>query len=179
MVVTSQGKETSETDNGRHCPFFEELHAIFTERAKNMDKLLLESEQGTRPKKKVRKGLIGERSSEDFSDEDDDEYEESEEDRLLKTKKKKADRDRQRVTAEKCRANSMQEVLEDFFQQQQQIEMQWRDALERREQDRRLREQEWREAMEKLEKERILREQLWREREDQRRARAEVRAEKR
>eukprot|EP00249_Psilotum_nudum_P014720 c24965_g2_i1 orf=1092-2003(-) len=179
MVVTSQGKETSEVDSGRHCPFFEELHAVFTERAKNMDKLLLESEVGTRPKKKNRKGFLGERSSEDFSDDDEDEDEESEDDRVLKTKKRKADRERQRVTAEKCRANSMQEVLEDFFQQQQRIEMQWREALERREQDRRLREQEWREAMEKLEKERILREQVWREREEQRRAREEARSEKR
>eukprot|EP00249_Psilotum_nudum_P021319 c28064_g3_i1 orf=380-1267(+) len=179
LVNRYKGKETSEPDNGRHYPLFEESHALFPERVKNTDKLLLESEQGTRLKKKARKGLMGERSSENFSDEDDDEYEDSEEDRLLKSKKKKADRERQRVTSEKCRANSMQELLEGFFQQQQRIEMQWRCSMERREKDRRMREQEWREDMEKLERERVLREQLWLEREDERRARAEARAEKR
>eukprot|EP00249_Psilotum_nudum_P015002 c25112_g1_i2 orf=508-1155(-) len=178
MVATLQGKEVSEVDNGRQCPFFEELHSIFTERAKNMDMLLLESELGTRRKKKSR---LGDRSSEDDSDDDDDDDEESEDERIIKKKKRKAEkeRERQRVTADRPRANSMQEVLEDFFHQQQRIEIQWREAFERREQERRLREREWREAMENLEKERILREQIWRDREEQRRQREEARAEKR
>ncbi|CAM6102550.1 unnamed protein product [Calypogeia fissa] len=179
------GKETSEVDNGRQCAFFEELDAIFKERAKNMDRLLLESESGSRPPNKKKAKRVkrvlggGVKSSEDDTDEDEDEEAESEDERMVRRKKRKADKERQRVTAEKYRANSMQEVLEDFFQQQQRLEEQWREAMDRREQERRLREQEWRDAMEKLEQERISREQAWREREEQRRAREEARAEKR
>ncbi|KAL2632795.1 hypothetical protein R1flu_004274 [Riccia fluitans] len=176
------GKETSEPDNGRQCAFFEELDAIFKERAKNMDRLLLESESGSRPKKKARRAkriLGGVKSSDDDTEEDEDEEVDSEDERIVRRKKRKADKERQRVTAEKYRANSMQEVLEDFFQQQQRVEDQWRESMERREQERRMREHEWRDAMAKLEQERLLREQEWREREDQRRAREEARAEKR
>ena len=182
LVNRYKGKETSDPENGRQCPFFEELHAIFTERAKNMQRLLLESEGGSsRPKKKLKrlKGLPGEKSSDEYSEDEDDEDEESEDERIMRNKKRKADRERQRVTAEKSRANSMQEVLQDFFQQQQRIEVQWRESVERREQDRRMVEQDWRQAMEKLERERIQMEQAWREREEHRRAREEGRAEKR
>jgi hypothetical protein len=169
-----QGKETNEPDNGKQCPFFEELDAIFKERAKSMDRMLLEAEAGSRPRKK---GKRGKRSSEDDSDDDDDD-DDSEDERIVGRKSRKSEKG-QRVTAEKFRANSMQEVLEDFFQQQQRAEEHWHDALERREQERRMREQEWRDAMEKLEQERITREQGWREREEQRRAREEARAQKR
>eukprot|EP01018_Ginkgo_biloba_P035308 Gb_41639 [translate_table: standard] len=77
---------------------------------------------------------------------------------------------KERVAADKYRANSMQQVLEDFFQQQQRFEEQWREVVEGREQERRLREQEWRETMEKLEEERLMKEQAWHEREEQIRA---------
>ena len=172
-----QGKETSEPDNGRQCPFFEELDAIFKERAKNMDRLLLESETGSRPKKKAKCGKL--KLSDEDSDEEDKEEEDSEDERLVRRKKRKSDKERQRVTAEKYRANSMQEVFEDFFQQQQKIEAMWREVLDKREQERRLREQEWRETMEKLEHDRITREHAWRELEEERREREEYRAEKR
>lgn len=179
LVNRYKGKETSEPDFAREFPFFDQLHAIFTERAKTAERTLLESESGTSTKKKRRKGLLGDRSSEEFSDEEDEGDDESENDRMVKPKKAKSDRERQRATAEKCRANSMQEVLEEFFQQQQRMELQWREVLERREEERRLREEEFRNAMEKLENERIVREQHWREREEQRRSREEARSEKR
>lgn len=182
LVNRYKGKETSDPENGRQCPFFDELHAIFTERANTMQRLMLESEGGNnQPKKKLKrlKGLQGEKSSDEYSDDEEDEEEDSEDERIVRNKKRKADRERQRVTAEKSRANSMQEVLQDFFQQQQRIEIQWREYVERREQERRLVEQDWRQAVDKLERERILMEQAWREREDQRRAREEGRAEKR
>lgn len=182
LVNRYKGKETSDPENGRQCPFFDELHAIFTERAKTMQRLMLESEGGNnQPKKKLKrlKGLQGEKSSDDYSDDEEDEEEDSEDERIVRNKKRKADRERQRVTAEKSRANSMQEVLQDFFQQQQRIENQWREYAERREQDRRRLEQDWRQAMENLERERILMEQVWREKEEQRRAREDGRAEKR
>ncbi|KAE8677492.1 Trihelix transcription factor GT-3a [Hibiscus syriacus] len=41
-----KGKETADPENGCQFPFFEELHALFTERAKNMQRRLLESEAG-------------------------------------------------------------------------------------------------------------------------------------
>ncbi|KAH8941924.1 hypothetical protein BDL97_14G071100 [Sphagnum fallax] len=44
-----EGKETSEHDNGKQCPFFEELDVIFKERAKSMDRMLHEVEAGARP----------------------------------------------------------------------------------------------------------------------------------
>lgn len=181
LVNRYKGKETSEPDNGRQCPFFEELDAIFKERERNMDRLLLESKAGMKPKEKVKrfKRLLGEKSSDDYSEDEEEEEDDSEDEKIIKRKKSKADKERQRVTADKYRANSMQEVLEDFFQQQQRFEEQWREAVEGREEERRLREREWRIAMEKLEKERVMKEQAWREREDQRRAREEARAERR
>lgn len=181
LVNRYKGKETSEPDNGRQCPFFEELDAIFKERERNMDRLLLESKAGMKPKERVKrfKRLLGEKSSDDYSEDEEEEEDDSEDEKIIKRKKSKADKERQRVTADKYRANSMQEVLEDFFQQQQRFEEQWREAVEGREEERRLREREWRIAMEKLEKERVMKEQAWREREDQRRAREEARAERR
>lgn len=181
LVNRYKGKETSELDNGRQCPFFEELDAIFKERERNMDRLLLESKAGMKPKEKVKrfKRLLGEKSSDDYSEDEEEEEDDSEDEKIIKRKKSKADKERQRVTADKYRANSMQEVLEDFFQQQQRFEEQWREAVEGREEERRLREREWRIAMEKFEKERVMKEQAWCEREDQRRAREEARAERR
>lgn len=170
-AAISQGLET--------CPFYEELHAIFSGPHRALDGLNVEP-SGTI---KSRKAGLGERSSEDLSYEDDDEDDDSEEDSKVKRPSKKARkvdvRERARPNAEKCRANSMQEVLEEFFQQQQRMEMEWMEALHRREDERRRREQEWRDAMEKLERERMAREQMWREREDQRRVREEMRAQNR
>ncbi|MCO5596712.1 hypothetical protein L7F22_050780 [Adiantum nelumboides] len=170
-AAISQGMET--------CSFYEELHAIFSDPRRALEGLCTEPGSAT----KNRKGGLGERSSEDLSYDDDDDDEESEEDNKVKRPSKKARkadvRERARPNAEKCRANSMQEVLEEFFQQQQRMEMEWMEALHRREDERRRREQEWREAMEKLERERIAREQIWRDREEQRRNREEMRAQKR
>ncbi|CAM6049797.1 unnamed protein product [Sphagnum compactum] len=178
LVNQYKGKETSEVDNGK-LPFFEELDAIFKDRAKNMDRMmLLEAEAGSRPRKKGKLGKPP--SSDEDSDDDNDEDNDSEDRRInIGARKSRKSVKGQRVTAEKFRANSMQEVLEEFFQQQQLAEEHWHDAVERREHERHMREQEWREAMEKLEQERITREQGWREREEQRRAREEARAQKR
>lgn len=187
-----QGKETSDPDNGRQCPFFDELHAIFTERAKNMQRILRESEAGgggtttTQAKKKMKR-VSGERSSEDLSEEDNDDEDESEEERsssLARSGKRKAYRERPlrtTVTAERSRTsgNGILEVLQDWFRQQQHMEMQWQETMDKRARERQLFEQEWRMSMEKLERERLLLEQAWREREEQRRLREESRAEKR
>eukprot|EP00262_Sarcandra_glabra_P000482 TRINITY_DN10569_c0_g2_i1.p1 TRINITY_DN10569_c0_g2~~TRINITY_DN10569_c0_g2_i1.p1 ORF type:complete len:311 (+),score=91.02 TRINITY_DN10569_c0_g2_i1:63-995(+) len=191
LVNKYKGKETLDPENGRQCPFFDELHAVFKEREKNMHRLLLESEAGggsVQAKKKLKR-LSGERSSDDFSEDDyDEEEDEEEEERIPRSNRKRKvnkERQQQRTTAssDKSRApNSttvIQEVLQEFFQQQQQMEMQWREMMERKAQERRMFEQEWRQSMEKLERDRLLVEQAWRDREEQRRMREESRAEKR
>ncbi|XP_043699796.1 trihelix transcription factor GT-3a-like [Telopea speciosissima] len=78
LVNRCKGKETSDPDNGQQCPFFEELHAVFVEREKNMQRLL-ESEVGNvQAKKKVKKLSGGDRSSDDFSEDDEEDEDESE-----------------------------------------------------------------------------------------------------
>ncbi|XP_077234804.1 trihelix transcription factor GT-3b-like [Tasmannia lanceolata] len=180
LVNRYKGKETSDPENGRQCPFFDELRAVFNERAKNMHRMLVESETGGAQAKKKMKRLSGERSSDDFSEEDEEEEEDSEEERVVaRSKKRKAERERPARQAGGDKSRSVQDILQEFFQQQQRMEIQWREMMERRAQERRMFEQEWRQSMEKLERERLLMEQAWREREEQRRMREENRAEKR
>ncbi|KAI4314582.1 hypothetical protein L6164_027472 [Bauhinia variegata] len=189
LVNRYKGKETSDPEHGRQCPFFEELHAVFTQRAQNMQRLLLESENRSTLTKKGVKRPSGDRSSEELSEDDDEVEYDSEEERPQRSnsRKRKADK---LVTEKSSRAsqasntisiatNSIQEMLKDFLQQQLRMEMQWRELMERRAQERQLFEQEWRQSMEKLERERLMIEQAWREREEQRRIRDESRAERR
>lgn len=75
--------------------------------------------------------------------------------------------------------NVIREILLDFFQQQQMIDMQWKQLMEKQAYERQLFEQEWRQSMERLEMERMRSEQLWREKEEQRKMREESRAERR
>ncbi|XP_020596590.1 trihelix transcription factor GT-3b-like, partial [Phalaenopsis equestris] len=179
------GKETADAESGRHCPFFEELHALFAERARNMQRLLLESEAGIPLSKKKLKRLSGGRSSDEFSDDDDEDEEDSEEEKPTRTKRKKADRtglqQQTRTAPDKSRpANSgIHDLLHEFLQQQQQLEARWWEVMDRRAQERQMFDREWRDSMEKLERERLMLEQAWREREEQRRMREESRAEKR
>lgn len=188
LVNRYKGKETSDPEHGRQCPFFDELHAVFTQRAHNMQRLLLESETRSAQTKKGVKRSSGDRSSEELSEDDDIEYDsEEEKPSRSNTRKRKVDK----VGMEKSsRANnpsnavnngasSIQEMLKEFFQHQLRMEMQWREMMERRAHERQLFEQEWRQSMEKLERERLMIEQAWREREEQRRMREETRAERR
>ncbi|XP_014521444.1 trihelix transcription factor GT-3b [Vigna radiata var. radiata] len=186
LVNRYKGKETSDPEHSRQCPFFEELHAVFTQRAHNMQRLLLESETRSAQTKKGVKRSSGDRSSEELSEDDDEVEYDSEEEKPSRsnTRKRKVDK----VGTDKTsRANnptnavnsSIQEMLKEFFQHQLRMEMQWREMMERRAHERQLFEQEWRQSMEKLERERLIIEQAWREREEQRRMREESRAEKR
>ncbi|KAG0488313.1 hypothetical protein HPP92_007124 [Vanilla planifolia] len=184
LVNRYKGKETVDAESGRQCPFFDELHAVFKERARNMQRLLFESETGTAQSKKKLKRFSGDRSSDEFSDEEEDDEEESDEERPTRSKKRKADKGGQqqqaRLAADKSRlTNSIVELLQDFLKQQRQMEANWWEIMDRRAQERQRFEQEWRQSMEKLERERLMLEQAWREREDQRRMREESRAEKR
>lgn len=150
-------------------PFYNELQAIFTARMQRM--LWAEAEGGSK-KKAVQLS----------SDDEDDGNEESEEQKGGRRKKKKA----KLVSGvgasgsgSSSSVNNLKEILDDFMRQQMQIEAQWMEAFEARENERRLKEMEWRQTMEALEKERIMMDQRWREREEQRRIREEARAEKR
>ncbi|XP_040986104.1 trihelix transcription factor GT-3b-like isoform X2 [Juglans microcarpa x Juglans regia] len=184
-----QGKETSDPDNVRQCPFFDQLHAVFTERAKNMQRLLLESEAGSSQAKKSFKRSTGDRSSDEISDEEDEDEYDSDGERPTKINSRR--RKAERLSLDKpSRASNMghastsknsdiQELLKEFFQQQHRMEMEWREMMERHVQERVFFEQEWRQTMAKLERERIMAEQTWREREEQRRMREETRAERR
>lgn len=145
-----------------------------------MRRILIESEAGGAQAKKKMKRLSGEKSSDDFSEDDEDDEGDTDEERLGKTRKRKVERDRPRgAHSEKSKVQSIQEILQDFLVQQQKTEMQWKEMMERRAQERRVLEQEWRQSMDKLERERLMMEQAWREREEQRRMREESRAEKR
>lgn len=182
MVISMQGKETSDADSGRQCPFFDELHAVFTERAKNMQRLLAESEAGSVQAKKRFKRLNADELSDEEDDEEEQSDEEEEEERPARgnSRKRKIERN---VSDKSPRATSgtagIQEMLKAFFDQQQRMEAEWRQMMERRAQERQLFEEEWRQRMEKLERERLLVEQAWREKEEQRRIREESRAERR
>lgn len=179
-----QGKETSDPEHGKQCPFFEELHAVFTQRAHNMQRLLLESETRSAQTKKGVKRLSVDRSSEEFSEEDEVE-DDSEDERPARSNNRK--RKAGKIAMEKpsrakstCSSTSdIQDMLKEFFQHQLRMEIQWKEIMERRAHERQLFEQEWRQSMEKLERERLMIEQAWREREEQRRLREESRAERR
>ncbi|XP_074560724.1 trihelix transcription factor GT-3b-like [Curcuma longa] len=190
LVNRYKGKETADPDTGRQCPFFDELSAVFVEREKNMQRLLLESESGSAQSKKKLKRPSSIRSSEESGSEDEDdnnsdyELQQQQQQRMPKSRKKKADPQQQQEQQQQQRrgkavAGSVQELLQEFLQQQQQMEAQWYEMVERRAKERRVFELEWRQSMEKLERERLMLEQAWREREEQRRMREESRAEKR
>ncbi|KAE8702810.1 Solute:sodium symporter [Hibiscus syriacus] len=155
-----EGKETADPENDSQFPFFEELHELFTERAKNMKRRLLESEAGSDSSqaKKSMKITTADRSSDEFSEqgEDEDGSEEEKPIRGISRERKKAD------------TNTMPRM-----------EMQWGEMMERRARKRKLFEQEWRQSMEKLERERLMAEKAWREREEEKRRREESLAERR
>ncbi|XP_062184540.1 trihelix transcription factor GT-3a-like [Phragmites australis] len=181
LVNCYKGKETSDPGNGRQCPFFEELHAVFTEHARTMQRQLLESESGASVKRKLKRPS-GDRSSGE-SDDEDDYGEESEDEKSMRSRKRKADDKKQQSqrVSEKSRTgiSSIHELLQDFLVQQQRIDIQWQETMERRAQERLVFEQEWRQSMQKLERERLLLEHSWMEREEQTMLREEARAEKR
>lgn len=188
MICLKQGSETSDPENSKHCPFFGEMHALFSERSKSMQRLHLQPERASAHAQKKSKKMSGERSSDEPSEDEDEDEEETDEERLPirgGSRKRKADKsviDRPAKLLGVVQGSSgsdVCELLKEFFDQQQRLEMQWREMTERRAHERLLFEQEWRQTMEKLERERLMVEQAWREREEQRRIREESRAEKR
>ncbi|CAL0306223.1 unnamed protein product [Lupinus luteus] len=170
LVTRYKGCETMEPEGLRQqFPFYNELQAIFTTR---MQRMLWAEVDGSSKKKAMYLS----------SDEEDVGNEEIEEQKGSSSRKKKKAKIVSGVgsaSGSSNNLNNLKEILDDFMRQQKQIEAQWMEAFEARENERRLKEMEWRQAIEALEKERILMDQRWREREEQRRIRDEARANKR
>lgn len=147
-----------------------------------MQKLLTESEAGSsQAKKRIKRMNVDELSDEEEEEDDDDDKSEEEEKPVRgNSRKRKIERN---VSDKSSRASSVtgtiEEMLKGFFEQQQRMEMEWREMMERRARERQLFEEDWRHRMERLEKERLLAEQAWRERDEERRVREESRAERR
>ncbi|KAL9315327.1 hypothetical protein ACSQ67_016328 [Phaseolus vulgaris] len=167
LVTRYKGCEAIETEAMRQqFPFYNELQGIFTSRMQRM--LWAEAEGGSK-----KKGV-------QLSSEDEEEgNEESEGDQKGSMMKKKKKGKMVIGGGSSSNMESLKEIMEEFMRQQMQMEAQWMEAFEARENERRMKEMEWRQTMEALENERMMMDQRWREREDQRRIREEVRADKR
>ncbi|XP_022963584.1 trihelix transcription factor GT-3b [Cucurbita moschata] len=170
LVTRYKGCETMEPEISRQqFPFYTELQAIFGARMHRI--LWAEAESGGSGSKKKTTVL---------SSDEDDENEDSDGDGGdTKASGRKSKKKGKGNAGGSSSINHLKEILEDFMNQQIQMEIQWREAFESREKERQIREMEWRRKMEALEHERIMLERRWREREEQRRMRDEVRAEKR
>ncbi|XP_051129620.1 trihelix transcription factor GT-3b-like [Andrographis paniculata] len=179
LVNKYKAQEASDVDNGRVCPFFDELHALFTARANSPNEINIG-------------GRKRDRTPDDISDEDEEtEVEQTGRPRTAalrpkpskekrpRAAEKEKEKEKEPYTTTPTILDALQEILRNFMTQQQIIDSQWRESMERRAEERDIFEQEWREKMEKLERERMMMEQAWREREEQRRLRDETRAEKR
>lgn len=151
-------------------PFYNEMQTIFAARMQRM--LWAEAEGGENISKK--------KATSQLSSDEEDENEESEgEQKAGSSRKKKLKKAKTDAASTDNSSVKLVKLLEDFMKQQVQMEMQWREAFEARENERRMREMEWRQKMEALENERMMMDRRWREREEQRRIREEARAEKR
>ncbi|KAL2472263.1 Trihelix transcription factor GT-3b [Abeliophyllum distichum] len=193
LVIKYKGQETYVVGSCQRCPFFDELHAVLSASTNDMRQTQIDNEVALTQGRKRLKKVTGYQSAEEEEQEED----ESDTDEVVKASiapKRRAGREkRQRAGASEklsressTNANntdsilsSLHEMLKSFFQQQQKIDMQWMESMEKRAQERELFEQEWRHTMEKLERDRLLMEQAWREREEKRRTREESLAEQR
>lgn len=177
-----QGTETSDSENPRLCPFYDELHALFTARANNMQQVVhLESERASsaQASRKFNKVNLEQLSNEEFNDNEDTE-ENTNEDKFEKVASRKRRAEKSLLgKPSKTPNGDVYEVLKEFLNQQQRMDLQWREMMDRRANERLLFEQEWRKSMEKVERERLMVEKAWLERDEQRKLRAESRAERR
>lgn len=129
------------------------------------------------------KRMSGDQSSYENSEENEDESDEkpswgnSQRRRVEKVLMNQSLKGNSGAQTSRIGGEEIHEMLKEFFQQQQMMELQWKEMVERRAHERLLLEQEWRQSMVELERERLMLEQAWREREEQRRLREESRAE--
>ncbi|VVB02590.1 unnamed protein product [Arabis nemorensis] len=177
LVTRFKGCETMEADIARQqFPFYDDMQIIFSGRMQRM--LWGESEGGGGP---GTSGVANKRgNSEQFSSDEEEENVNDElvdisinDPKILNPKKNIAKK------RKGGRNSSVREVLDEFMRHQMRTESEWRERWEAREKERAEKEEEWRRKMEELEKERVAMEGMWRDREEQRRSREEMRAEKR
>ncbi|KAK9667703.1 hypothetical protein RND81_13G005400 [Saponaria officinalis] len=184
LLIRYKGKETSDPGDGKECPFFDELHAVFSESAKNSGLSSTYSQQVAIQSRKRLKSNSDDQLSDNFSqDADDDAVDYTNETSNIQKRKASLEKHVQSASAtDQTKVNlvdSVMEMLKGFFQQQQMIDTQWRDSMERHRRERQLFEQEWRQSMENIERERLKLEHEWREIEEQRQMKDEVRSQKR
>ncbi|WOL06881.1 trihelix transcription factor GT-3b-like [Canna indica] len=152
----------SESEIGRQFPFYDEMRKIFSDRMERL--LAFEKEKG--------KGVVQVQAKESTDEEEEDEVAAAL--GSAATNKKKRKKSGRRVEVEEVEV-----ALREFMRRQLEMEARWLEAAAAREAERRAKEDEWRRAMESLREERMAMERQWREREEERRARAEARAERR
>ncbi|XP_020107892.1 trihelix transcription factor GT-3b-like [Ananas comosus] len=156
LLTRFKGSEAMEQESERQFPFYEEMRRIFSYRMER----LLAFEKSSAKKKKKTKGK-----------ELEEELEEEEE----KEEKKGAG------AGAGAGAGVVEEVegaLRELMRRQAEMEERWMEAAEAREAERREKEGEWRRAMANLWEERLAMERRWRQHDEERRARAEARAER-
>ncbi|CAI9775643.1 unnamed protein product [Fraxinus pennsylvanica] len=189
LVSRYKGQETYVVGSSQQCPFFDELHAVLSASANDMHQTQFDYEVALMRGRKRLKNVTGYQSAEKEEEDDESNAEE-----VVKAPKRRVGREKQQRTraSEKLSKesstntdntdsilSSLNEMMKSFFQQQQVIDMQWRESMEKRAQERDLCEREWRQTMEKLERDRLMMEQAWRERDEKRRTREDSLAEKR
>ncbi|XP_010490572.1 PREDICTED: trihelix transcription factor GT-3a [Camelina sativa] len=194
LVTRYKACETTEPDAIRQqFPFHNEIQSIFAAR---MQRMLWSdpTEPSTSSKRKHNQ------FSSDDDEEEEEEVDEPNQDineellSLVETQKKetevittstsanprkRAKKGKGVTKAETAAGSTIKEVLEEFMRQTVKMEKEWRDAWEMKEREREKREKEWRKRMAELEEERAAAERRWMEREEERRMREEVRAQKR
>ncbi|XP_035841588.1 uncharacterized protein LOC110920251 [Helianthus annuus] len=125
-VFNFKGNETSNRDNTRSFPFFNELHALFTERATNTPQTPFDPEAGS-SQSKSRKRVARTDSYQSLEEilEDEDEYEDQPRKKPVRGKQPQTSNIDKPATPKPSNSgnNSIQEILHDFFQQQKMIDM--------------------------------------------------------
>ncbi|KAK0588804.1 hypothetical protein LWI29_005736 [Acer saccharum] len=115
-----QGKETSDPESGKQCPFFDELQAVFTERAKTMQM----------------------QSQSRLSDDDDDD--ESGVNRSNCRKRKAESRDVPELLEEQLRMEmGWMKMMERHAYERRLFEQEWRLSMEKRERERLIAHRTW------------------------------------
>lgn len=166
----------SDVVNVQQCPFFNEVHAFFKMKVNRM------MAGGIAKGQTMLKTVCEDISQEEFTEEQED----GEEEEIIVVPKRK---EKKRKTGEKEDHSASKndsdvlkgvaEMMRNFMAQQEWIDKQWREVMEKKAEERDAFEQKWRQKMETLERERLMMERAWREREEERRLREERRAEKR
>ncbi|KAL3645825.1 hypothetical protein CASFOL_011005 [Castilleja foliolosa] len=184
LVSSYKGPETSVVE----CPFFNELHAVFTARANRMQPPQPDTDTLNTESRNTNTNAYEDQPHELFSHgQDEDSDKEIEVEQVAKRtalKRKKSVREKRQKTGEvEIYTNvnvvsNLREIMRSFMKQQQRMDARWRKSMERRAEERDSFENEWWRKMERLERHRVTMEKDRREREEQRWSRYESRAEK-